>query len=174
MVRALASACLGGLLVAASPAVAEEWSGGYAGLQFGGFSGNASGAGDGDGGSAIAGVHAGYGVDLGTFVIGAEVDLDFGSVDLGDGADIDSIARLKLRAGTDVRGTFVYGTAGIARADTSLGTGDGGFAGVGAGWRLGARVTLGGEVLYQQFDDVDGSGVDIDGTTATARVTFSF
>jgi hypothetical protein len=35
-------------------------------------------------------------------------------------------------------------------------------------------VTLGGEVLYQQFDDVDGSGVDIDGTTATARVTFSF
>jgi hypothetical protein len=35
-------------------------------------------------------------------------------------------------------------------------------------------VTLGGEVLYQEFEDVDGSGVNLDGTTATARVTFSF
>jgi hypothetical protein len=174
VVRIFASACIAGLLSAACPALSQEWSGGYAGLQFGGFSGSASDGADGDGGGAIAGVHAGYGVDVGSFVVGAEVDLDFGGVGLDDAADIDSIARLKLRAGTDLRGAFVYGTAGVARADTSLGQGEGGFAGVGAGWRLGARMTLGGEVLYQQFDDVDGSGVDIDGTTATARVTFSF
>lgn len=174
LVRTVVPFVVAGLLAAAAPAVAQDWSGAYGGVQFGGLSADASGSASGDGGGMIAGLHAGYGVDFGTFVLGAEVDVDFGGIDLGDAADIDSIARLKLRAGTDIGGTFVYGTAGIARAETSLGSGDGGFAGIGAGWRLGSRLTLGGEVLYQEFDDIDGSGVDIGGTTATARVTFSF
>lgn len=169
----LGPACVFIALAVAAPATAEGWSGAYGGFQFGLTGGEASGAGGGSATAAIAGVHAGYGVELGTFVLGAEVDLDFGSVELGD-VDVDSLSRLKLRAGTEIGRSFVYGTAGIARADTSIGTGDGGFAGIGAGWRLGARTTIGGEVIYQQFDDIEGSGRDVSGTTATARVTFSF
>jgi hypothetical protein len=35
-------------------------------------------------------------------------------------------------------------------------------------------LTLGGEVLQHQFNDFDGSGVDLDATTVTARVGFRF
>jgi outer membrane immunogenic protein len=158
---------------AGAPALGNDWTGAYGGFQFGVLDGEASGAGGGSETAGIAGFHAGYGVELGGFVVGGEVDVDLGEISLGDVA-LDNVARLKLRAGSEVGRSFVYGTAGVARADTSLGVGTGGFAGIGAGWRLGARTTIGGEVLYQQFDDIDGSGVDVDGTTATARVTFSF
>jgi hypothetical protein len=160
----------------AAPGLASggDWSGAYGGFQFSVLSGDATGGADSDGSGALAGIHAGYDVDFGTFVLGAGVDFDFGSIDLGRSVEIDGLARLGLRAGADLGRTFVYGTAGIARADTTLGTGEGGFAGLGAGWRVGQRMTVGGEVVYQQFDDVNGSGVDLDATTATARVTFSF
>jgi predicted porin len=162
------------LAAAAGPVAAGDWTGASGGFQFSVLGGEASGGAEGDGSGGLAGVHAGYDVDFGRFVLGAEVDLDFGAIDLGDGAEVDSLTRLKLRAGADLGRTFVYGTAGLARAETSLGTGEGGFAGVGAGWQVGARMTVGGEVLYQQFEDIDGSGVDVEATTATARVTFRF
>jgi hypothetical protein len=174
MRRTLFALVLAGLLVPAGGAMAEDWGGAYGGVQFGVLDGDVSGSSDGDGSGGIVGLHAGYDVDFGTFVLGAEIDLDFGGVDLGDAAEVDGISRLKLRAGADLGRTFVYGTAGLARADTSLGTGDGGFAGVGAGRRVGDRMTVGGEVLYQEFEDIDGSGADLGATTATARVTFSF
>jgi outer membrane immunogenic protein len=158
---------------AVAPTAASDWSGAYGGFQFGALDGEAAAPGGGSASGGIAGFHAGYGVDLGRFVVGGEVDFDLGEISLGD-VTLDSVARLKLRAGGSLGQSFIYGTAGLARADTSVGVGSGGFAGVGAGWRLGARTTIGGEVLYQQFDDIDGSGVDIEGTTATARVTFSF
>jgi outer membrane immunogenic protein len=158
---------------AVAPAAANEWTGAYGGFQFGVLDGEATSAEGGSETAGIVGFHAGYAVELGGFVVGGEVDLDLGQISLGD-VSVDSVARLKLRAGGNLGQSFLYGTAGIARADTSVGAGTGGFAGVGAGWRLGDRTTIGGEVLYQQFDDIDGSGVDVDGTTATARVTFSF
>lgn len=174
MDRTLLSSFLVGLLASANAAVAEDWTGAYGGVQFGALGGDVSGSSDGDGSGGIVGFHAGYDVDFGTFVLGAEVDLDFGRIDFGDAAEVDAVARLKLRAGADLGRTFVYGTAGVARAETSLGSGDGGFAGVGAGRRVGDRMTVGGEVLYQEFEDLDGSGADLGATTATARVTFSF
>lgn len=174
MVRGLLPAVIAAGLSTTVPVMAENRTGTFGGFQFSAFSGEASGAGRGEGSGALIGLHVGYDVDFGSFVLGAEVDIDFGGVDLGDAAEVESVTRLKLRAGTDIGRTFVYGTAGVARAETSLGPGEGGFAGVGAGWRLGARVRLGGEVLYQRFDDIDGSGVDAEATTATARVTFSF
>lgn len=174
MARRLLPIALVASVVSAGPLSAGDWTGAHGGFQFSALGGEASGRADGDGTGALAGVHAGYDVDFGTFVLGAEVDLDLGGVDLGDAVEVERLARFKLRAGADLGRTFVYGTAGLARAETSIGSGDGGFAGVGAGWRLGERMTVGGEVLYQQFDDVDGSGVDLGATTATARVTFSF
>lgn len=174
MVLRLLPAAIIAAVVSAVPAKAEDWTGAYGGFQFSVLSGEASGAADGTGSGGLAGLNAGYDVDFGRFVLGAEVEANFGRLDLGDDLEIDSVARLKFRAGADLGRSFVYGTAGIARAETSLGPGAGGFAGLGAGWRLGERTTLGGEVLYQQFDDIDGSGVDAEATTATARVTFSF
>ena len=174
MVRRLLPVTIIVVAVSTVPAHAEDWTGAYGGFQFSALSGEASGAADGTGSGGLAGLSAGYDVDFGTFVLGAEVEADFGRIDLGDDLEVDSIARLKLRAGADLGRSFVYGTAGVARAETSVGTGSGGFAGVGAGWRVGERMTVGGEVLYQQFDDIDGSGVDAEATTATARVTFSF
>ena len=167
-----------GLLVAAafgavSPAAADDWAGAYGGFQFGALDGEASSPAGGSDTAGIAGFHAGYGLGIGGFVVGGEVDVDLGQLSLGY-VTVDSIARLKVRAGGNLGRSFLYGTAGIARADTSAGAGTGGFAGVGAGWRLGERTTIGGEVLYQQFDDIDGTGVDVEGATATARVTFSF
>jgi len=171
MIRRGLSLVLAAALAAPGAASGGDWTGAYGGFQFSVLSGD---AGDADGRGLLGGLTAGYDIDFGTFVLGAGVDLEFGNIDLGSGVEVDGLARLKLRAGADLGRTFVYGTAGIARAETSLGTGDGGFAGVGAGWRLGERMTVGGEVLYQQFDDINGSGVDLDATTATARVTFSF
>ena len=162
---------LAAAIAAPGLASAGDWTGAYGGFQFSALSGEAA---DGEGSGALAGVHAGYNIAFGTFVLGAGVDLDFGDIDLGQSVEVDGLSRLGLRAGADLGRTFVYGTAGIARADTSLGTGEGGYAGVGAGWRVGERMTVGGEVVYQQFDDVNGSGVDLDATTATARVTFNF
>ena len=172
--RRFPAAVLAAALSAAPPVHAEDWTGAHGGLQFSVLGGYASGAASGDGSGGLAGVHAGYDVDVGAFVLGAEVDIDVGGIDLGDAVEVDGLARIKVRAGADLGRAFVYGTAGLARAETSLGPGDGGFAGVGAGWRMGDRAILGGELLYQQFDDIDGSGVDVGATTATARVTFSF
>jgi outer membrane immunogenic protein len=170
-VRRIAALTLA-LLITAAPVSAEDWSGAHVGFHFGGLRGEADGGSRGTGG--IAGAHLGYDMNFGTFVLGAEVDVDFGKVDLGGSATLDSVARLKLRAGADLGRAFVYGTAGVARAETSIGSGDGGFAGVGAGWRVGERMTVGGELLHQRFDDLGGSGRDAEATSATARVTFSF
>jgi outer membrane immunogenic protein len=171
MVRKVLSLACAALVAAPGLAAGGDWTGAYGGFQFSALGGEAEGS---DGSGAMAGLHAGYDVDFGRFVLGAEVDLDFGRIDLGSDVEIEGLARLGLRAGANLGRTFVYGTAGIARADTSLGAGAGGFAGLGAGWRVGERMTVGGEVVYQQFDDINGSGIDLDATTATARVTFSF
>jgi hypothetical protein len=171
MNRSRLSLVLAAAIAAPGLASGGDWTGAYGGFQFSALNGEA--AGD-DGSGALAGVHAGYNIAFGTFVLGAGLDLDFGDIDLGQSVEVDGLARLGFRAGADLGRTFVYGTAGFARADTSLGTGDGGYAGVGAGWRVGERMTVGGEVVYQQFDDVNGSGIDLDATTASARVTFNF
>lgn len=151
---------------------AADLTGAHGGIQFGALRGEATGGIDGE--EAIAGAHLGYDVDFGAFVLGAEVDADWGEIDLGGAATIDRVARFKLRAGTELGQAFVYGTAGVAQAETTLGSGDGGFAGIGAGWQIGERVSLGGELLLHRFEDIGGSGVDADATTATARVTFRF
>jgi outer membrane immunogenic protein len=174
MIRTGLSLVLAAACAAAGPALGSDWTGAYGGFQFSATGGDASGAADADGSGVLTGVHAGYDVEFGSFVLGAGVDLEFGSIDFGEAVEVDNLARFRLRAGTELGRTFVYGTAGVARVDTSLGSGEGGFAGLGAGWRVGERMTVGGEVIYQSFGDIDGSGVDLDATTASARVTFSF
>ncbi len=153
-----------------------DWTGGYVGAQIG-YGDVSAGAVDGDG--ALYGVHAGYDWDLGNWVLGAGVDWDKTDIDLGGGPDnLDSIARLKLRAGWDLGRTVVYGTAGAARAKADIGgvsrSDNGWFAGIGANYALNDRWTLGGEVLRHQFNDFDNTGTDVDATTAAVNVGFRF
>ena len=60
-------------------------------------------------------------------------------------------------------------------ADTdNLGDEDGWFAGGGYEYLVTDNVSVGGEVLYHEFDDFDNSGTDVDATTVQARATFRF
>jgi outer membrane immunogenic protein len=155
-----------------------DWAGGYVGAQLGYGDVDSNGSGlDGDG--AIGGVHAGYRFDYGQFVAGAELDYDVSNIDIGPADDtLDSVARLKLIAGADLGRTFLYGTAGAAYAEATVGgvslSDNGVFAGLGADYAISDQWSLGGEYLMHKFDDFDGSGVDLDVQTLKAKVSFQF
>ncbi|MEO0381650.1 MAG: porin family protein, partial [Pseudomonadota bacterium] len=111
-----------------------DWTGGYAGVQLG--YGDVDGTGAADGDDVLFGVHLGYDYDFGTFVLGGELDYDGGDIDLNGAATVDSVARLKLRAGYDFGPTLAYFTAGVADVDTSLGSESGEFYGIGAVYQI--------------------------------------
>ncbi len=156
-----------------------EWGGFYVGAQLGYGDVDSNGAGL-DGSGAIGGVHAGYRYDLGTAVVGGEIDYDIASIDLGTvaGDQLDSVARLKLMAGADLGRTLVYGTAGYAYAKANVGGFDlsdnGWFAGLGADYAISDRLRVGGELLTHKFDNFDGTGDNFDVMTAKAKVSFAF
>jgi len=163
-------------VVAPVPQVqASAFEGAYVGGQLGYGDVTASGGIEGDG--AIYGVHGGYNFAVAPgYLVGVELDYDAMDIDLDPGAGtLDSVLRLKVKGGADLGGIFVYGTGGIAEADTSdLGSEQGTFLGLGAAYDLGNQITVGGEYLFHEFDDFDGSGVDVDANTLTARVSYNF
>jgi len=158
--------------VAAGP----DWSGFYAGGQLGFGDVDAGGGVEGDG--LLGGVHAGYRYDFGGFVAGVEADYDAADIDLGGGAGLDDVTRLKLQAGVAAGPALIYATGGAAWAGVDLGAtserDNGWFGGVGVAYPVGSNITVGGEILRHQFDDFAGTGSDISATTATARVSFRF
>jgi len=159
-------------------APSADWSGFYVGVQLGYGDIDSNGAAlDGDGN--LAGIHGGYRWDFGQFVAGAELDYDQTQIDLGiAGASLDNVARLKLIGGADLGRALVYGTAGVAMANATVGgaglSDTGYFVGAGVGYAISDRWTVGGELLQHKFDDFDGTGVDLDATTVTARVAMKF
>ncbi len=164
--------------VAAAPVARANgnWGGFYAGGQLGYGTGDADGD-DFDGG--LLGAHVGYNFDLGGYVLGVELDGDLGKLELDSGfGEIDQVIRLKGRAGVDLGQTMLYGTAGVARARVDTGGGslrdNGYFGGVGVDYAVTDSVIVGGELLYHQFDDFDGTGVDADATSLRAKVSFRF
>jgi outer membrane immunogenic protein len=164
----------------AAPYVAPgyDWSGIYAGAQLGYGDIDSNGAGL-DGHGFLGGIHAGYRWDLGNFVAGAELDFDVADIDVGATGDtLDDVARLKLIAGTEFGRSLVYGTVGAARASATVGGVDlsdnGWFIGAGMDYAVSDRWTVGGELMQHQFDDFDGSGVDLDATTLKAKVSLRF
>lgn len=161
--------------VIATPVAAPitgDWTGGYAGLQLGYADANGSGGLNGDG--MIGGLTLGYDYDFGQYVIGAGLDYDWTDIDVG-GNTLESIARLKARAGYDMGAGLAYVTAGAAQAKIdTLGTDEGYFAGVGYEHMLTQNISLGGEVLYHDFGNFNGSGTNVDATTAQVRATFRF
>ena len=156
-----------------------DWSGAYAGVQLGYADIDSNGAGlDGDG--MLGGIHAGYRWDMGNFIAGAEVDWDSADVDLGNpvAGTLDDVARLKLIAGAEFGRSLIYGTVGVAHANATVAGVDlsdnGWFLGAGLDYAVNDRWSIGGELLQHQFDDFDGTGVDLDATTVKAKVSLRF
>jgi outer membrane immunogenic protein len=165
---------------APAPLPGSDWTGFYAGAQLGyGQLDSDTLTEDPDG--LLYGAHAGYLYDFGSWVVGAELDIDGTDIE-DETADVavDTITRAKLRLGYDAGNWLPYVTAGVAQVRTSsdaaaFDTDDTGpFGGVGVEYRLNDSIRIGGEVLQHQFEDYDGTGVDIDATTAAARVSFQF
>jgi opacity protein-like surface antigen len=155
-----------------------DWTGAYAGGQLGYGDIDSNGAGL-DGNGFLGGVHFGYRWDFGQFVFGTELDYDFADIDLGgDTGSLDDVARVKLIGGADLGQSLVYATTGAAYATATVGgadlSDDGWFYGAGLTYAINDQWTLGGELLQHNFDNFDGTGVDLDALTATARVGFRF
>jgi outer membrane immunogenic protein len=155
-----------------------DWSGFYAGGQLGYGDVDSNGGGL-DGNGFLGGVHAGYRWDFGQYVAGAEIDYDGADISLGrDAGSLDNVARLKLNGGARLGSSLVYATTGLAYANASVGraslSDDGWFYGAGVAVPVTDQISVGGELLQHQFDNFDGSGVDFDALTATARVSFRF
>ncbi len=167
--------------VAPAPvAIGTDWTGFYAGGQLGYGQLDSDAITDSDDPSgAIYGVHAGYNYDLGSIVLGGELDFDLTSIEADAPAtEVDSVARAKAKLGYDAGLFMPYVTAGVARVDTTDaldGQTDGGFAGLGLSYLLSDTVIVGGEVLQHQFEDfADNDGVDVDATTLSLRASFRF
>jgi outer membrane immunogenic protein len=157
-----------------APSLGGDWTGFYTGLQLGYADADGPGALDGDNGTY--GFHAGYDYDFGRFVLGGELDYDKTDIDLDNGAaNIDSVARAKIKGGYDVGNTLLYATGGYANADTSVGSEDGAFYGVGMTYKVTEQYTLGAELLQHRFNDIGGTaGADLDATTFNVRGSFRF
>jgi outer membrane immunogenic protein len=156
-------------------AIGGDWTGFYTGLQLG-YADVDSDSGLLDGDDISYGFHAGYDYDFGQFVLGGELDYDKMDVDLGGGAaELESVARAKIRGGYDLGRTLVYATAGYALAETSVGDEDGQFYGLGVAYQVTDRYQVGAEILDHSFDDVGGTaGNDLDATTLTIRGSLRF
>lgn len=158
----------------AVPMATPNWTGFYGGAQlgYGSVDTNVSGSDDG----VIGGLTAGYDYDLGDFVVGAGMDYDFTEIDVANGAaDLENVFRAKLRGGYKLGQGLIYGTGGYALAETdNLGSENGYFVGAGYEHLVTEQFSVGGEVLYHEFDNVNSTTTDVDATTVQLRGTFRF
>lgn len=152
-----------------------NWTGFYGGAQLGYADVDTSLSGvDGDG--VIGGIVLGYDYDLGDWVVGGGFDYDWTDVDLSGAAKVENVWRIKARAGYKVNPQgLLYGTGGYAEADTdTLGSDNGWFIGAGYEQIVAPNISVGGELLYHEFNNFDSSGVDVDATTIQIRATYRF
>lgn len=174
MKHAIASLIFGAFASGAAMAQSPDWTGAYAGAQLGFADLDTSLPGlNGDG--FIAGVVGGYDWDLGNWVLGLGADYDVTDISLGTAADVEEVWRIKFRGGYKIGQGLAYGTAGFANADTdALGDDDGYFIGAGYERRLAPNFSLGGEVIYHEFNNFNSTPTDVDATTVQVRGTFRF
>lgn len=154
----------------------RDWTGGYAGLQLG--YADVSTSVDGlDGDDVIGGLTLGYDWQFGNFVAGVGVDADLADLEVGDpvAATLERVYRLKARAGYSLGDGLLYATGGGAGADIDgFGYNTGYFVGAGYEHMVTNNISLGGEVLYHEFDDINDSGIDVEATTFQIRANYRF
>ncbi|QFT96958.1 hypothetical protein FIU85_06570 [Roseovarius sp. THAF8] len=158
-------------------AVTPNWTGLYGGVQLGynNLDSNISGGDD----AVIGGLFVGYDYDFGDFVLGSSIDYDFTDAEVSTApnpqVDLENIFRAKLRAGYKLGNGLIYGTGGYAKAYTdNLGDDDGYFVGAGYETMVTDNFSLGGELLYHEFDNFNGTNADVEPTTVQLRGTFRF
>lgn len=171
--------------IATPDSISTDWSGFYAGAQLGWGDVDVvvPGVGAFDGDGALGGLHAGYNWDFGSYILGVEGDFDITDITVSNGAgasgDMNYIARLKLRAGTELGNSMLlYGTVGAAYLDVTGGGIDqndtGWLAGIGLDRKLAGGWIVGGDVIYHEFNDFDFSLADVEATTIRVRVSRRF
>ncbi len=163
-------------LAPVAPAVdpGPDWTGFYGGAQigYGDVDANVPGV-SGDG--AIGGLTFGYDYDFGNWVVGGGIDYDWADISVTPVNSLDNIFRAKLRGGYKIGDGLVYATGGYANADISgAGDDDGYFIGGGYEHMIAENISLGGEVLYHEFDNFNGTATDVEATTVQVRGTFRF
>lgn len=133
-----------------------------------------------DGNGWIGGVNAGYLWQTNNWVYGAEAEYDWAEIELDSaGGEIQGIGLLKAKAGYAFdSGVLLYGVGGATYGDAKIAGDDfndwGWTLGAGVDYFVTDTITIGAEALFQQWDEFDDSGVDVDITTLVARVAYHF
>lgn len=154
-------------------AMGRDWTGGYAGVQLGyaDVSTNIDGV---EGDDMIGGLTAGYDWDLGNYVLGVGLDADIADLAVAPTLTLERVYRLKVRGGYDLGNGLIYATAGGVGADVDgLGYDTGYFIGAGYEHMLTDSISLGGEVLYHEFDNFQDTA-DVEATTFQVRANYRF
>ena len=165
--------------VVVEPSTPEhDWSGFYAGLQYGVGNAEASvndrayGDEDFDG----FGLHGGYLHDSGKLVYGGELDYSRLKPDNSD-FDLD-LVRLRGRVGYDLGRFMPYITLGAANLSTEVfgvDISDTAFSyGIGADFAVTEKFTIGAEYTKQDFEDIEDSGADFDTDLIQIRGAYHF
>ncbi|MFC3168484.1 outer membrane protein [Paracoccus fontiphilus] len=152
-----------------------DWTGFYAGLQYGQGSAEVSdngGESDFDG----YGAHVGYLRDFGKVIAGAE--LDYNKADLDEADEDADLWRLRARAGYDMGRFQPYVTLGAAHVSLDTIAGDisetGITYGVGAEYLVTEKFSVGAEYSRSDFSDVIADGVDLDTDLVQVRASYRF
>ena len=157
---------------------ASDWTGFYAGAQYGKGSAELSLNGTNDDEDMDAyGLHAGYLRDFGKFVLGGE--LDYNKLDIDNVDDKGDLTRLRARAGYDMGRFMPYVTLGVAKlsmdgegydiSETDV------TYGIGGDFKVTDAFTVGAEYSKQDFSDVDDiDGLDLDTDMVQVRAAYHF
>lgn len=160
--------------VAAPVPTGRDWTGFYAGASLGYGDVDADGV-TGEFEGATFGGHVGYNYDLGSIVLGGELEAK-GTNDFendASGLELENVLRAKVRAGYDAGAFLPYVTGGYAQATVNGDDDDGLFYGVGVDYAFSDSITVGGEYLRHEFEDFDDGG-DITADTVSLRVSYNF
>ncbi|WP_299889782.1 outer membrane beta-barrel protein [uncultured Ruegeria sp.] len=161
------------MITCAAPALAEDWTGAYAGFSFG--YADADGPGGASGDDTAFGAHIGYDRDFGNFILGGELEYNRLSLNLSDDqGSLDSMTSLKFRGGYDFGSALGYVVVGAARAETSVTSDTAAVYGIGVAYPIGDNFVISGEALRQNFNDVTRTNGGLDSNVFNLRTTFRF
>ena len=156
-------------------ATGTDWSGFYAGLQYGtGDVSLSDGVDTVDFGDFDAyGIHAGYMWDLGKVVVGAELDYNKVAPDVESDLDGD-LVRFRGRVGADLGRFLPYATLGLASLSSDGESESGTTYGIGADFLATDSFSVGLEYSTHDFDDIEGSGISAEADLVQVRASFRF